>query len=245
MERDFILLLDTSTDVSSVALCSADGETIVAERLYKAAQKHADQLAPLVEQMLTEMPEGGRLVAVGVAEGPGSYTGLRIGASYAKGLCFALDVPMVSISTPEVMVYTFLTSNEVEPEALLMPMIDARRMEVYSALYDAKSEPITDIEALILTEEMTQKSLQGEVGSRPLYYFGSGAEKAEELFSELLPSATLVKGIEPKASAMARRAVGLLEEGKTNDVAYWEPFYLKEYQAKKSQNKVLRSLLRR
>lgn len=242
----YILLLDSSTDHCSVALAqsSAEATTILAAEEERDRSKQSERLAVMAHEVLSQLPEGEKLSAICVAEGPGSYTGLRIAAGYAKGLAFAQVIPLVAIPTTLLMVRSYLAAHpECDHEVLLMPMIDARRMEVYSALYSREGEAETDIDALVLTEPEVQHSLKDLVGERKLIYFGSGAEKAESLFTELLPHSHLQKGIVPQAKDMAGDAFGLLESGKMLDVAYWEPFYLKEYQAKKSLNKVLKQSL--
>ena len=133
------------------------------------------------------------------------------------------------------------------PNALLMPMIDARRLEVYTAIYRGSYddhyfgvvEPLTDIAAVVLTDEQSQARLQEIVGDKLLYYFGNGAEKAKEIFDTLLPGSQLIYDLHPRADAMLGSVVKSISLGQTEDVAYWEPYYLKEYEAKKSVNKVL------
>lgn len=240
-EGEYILLLDSSTEVCSVALGTWGGEVVAQEFLSKP-QQQSEQLAPMAQRMMDAIPGGARLAGVALSEGPGSYTGLRIGASYAKGLCFALGVPMVSLSTPELMVYSLLQKRSFGSDTLFLPMIDARRMEVYTALYDSTPQVISEILPLVLTDEEAQKSLQDAVGASPLIYFGSGAGKAKELFGTILPQAGYVSDIYPDAVTLLEPAIRLFEKGAHNDVAYWEPFYLKEYEAKRSPNKVLARL---
>lgn len=240
MERDkCILLLDSSTDYCSVALVSEEGK-LIGSLEEEDRRRQSERLALMANDLL----QGHTLSAICVAEGPGSYTGLRIAAGYAKGLAWSLGIPLYSISTTQLICRSFLASHQesLGDSALLMPMIDARRMEVYTALYSEEAHPESHIEALILTDESTQKELVERVGSQPLYYFGSGAAKAEELFSQWLPQSRLVADIYPHAKDMAPDALRLLREGQPLDVAYWEPFYLKEYEAKKTKNKVLARL---
>lgn len=238
----YILLLDSSTDHCSVALAKGNeqGITILSAEEEQDRSRQSERLAVMAHEVLTHLPEGSKLSGICVAEGPGSYTGLRIAAGYAKGLAFAQEIPLVTLPTTLLMVRTFMANHpECGSDALLIPMIDARRMEVYSALYRCDGTAETEIAALILTEEEAQNSLKELAGKYEVHYFGSGAEKAEGLFSQLLPNSRLHKGIVPQAKDMAADALRLLELGEVVDVAYWEPFYLKEYQAKKSLNKVL------
>lgn len=238
----YYLLLDTSTEVCTVALCDDEG-TILGTREDNRGNKHAEVLALYADELLAGLPKGGKLSGVIVAEGPGSYTGLRIGAAYAKGLCWTLGIPLVTMTTPEVLAYTALQQyTDLPAAALLLPMIDARRMEVYTALYDHNGVPLSEIEALILTDENTQKRLVDTTEGRSVVYFGSGAEKAKEIFTSLLPDSRFLPDVVPHAEAIAIPGLMKLKAGETVDVAYWEPYYLKEYMARKSQNKVLERL---
>lgn len=244
MRRDrYILLIDGSTEVCSVALAS-EQSGVVASSFESAKSKQSERLAPMAHEVLSSLPEGGRLEAVVVAEGPGSYTGLRIVAGYAKGLCMALGLPLYTITTTELLAHTFLSQrSDIDEGALLIPMIDARRMEVYAGLYDHEATSLTDIKALILTDSEVQDSIKEVIGEKNAYFFGSGAEKAVELFHEWLPNAEYQPNIVPDASTMVQRAWALLADEEPQDVTYWEPFYLKEYQAKVGvPNKVLKRL---
>lgn len=247
MSEEYYLLIDTSTEVCSVAL--GTGEEIVDYKEYKGTNKHSELLAAMAGELLSRIDYKHTLKGVGVSNGPGSYTGLRIGASYAKGLCWTLGIPLASVMTTELLAMTlFEMEDELDyPDALLMPMIDARRMEVYTALYSGHYSPsysgvvspLTDIAAVILTDEESQERLKEIAGDRLLYYFGNGAEKAKPIFDDLLPKSRLIYDLRPCADAMLEAVVGKIQRGETEDVAYWEPYYLKEYEAKKSVNKVL------
>lgn len=237
----YILLLDSSTDYCSVALAS-DQRGIIAEREETDRSKQSERLAAMADEVLQSAPEGESLSAVCLAEGPGSYTGLRIAAGYAKGLAWSRSIPLLSLPTTLLITLSYMAVEQAPTSAVLMPMIDARRMEVYSALYDPQGHSETEISALILTEEETQSSLKELARDRELIYFGSGAEKAQNIMGSLLPHSRFVDNIFPKAKDMAKVAYKLLDEGKSEDVAYWEPFYLKEYEAKKTLNKVLSNI---
>ncbi len=242
MSRErFVLLLDSSTDYCSVALAS-DQRGVLSECEETDRSKQSERLAVMASEVLAELPKDVDLSAVCLAEGPGSYTGLRIATGYAKGLAWSRNIPLLAVTTPQLIALSYQEIEHPCSGALLMPMIDARRMEVYSALYNVDNNAETDIAALILTEGETLASLKELVGDRALIYFGSGAEKAQDIFDQLLPNSRYVPGIYPKAKDMAGVAFELLERGIQQDVAYWEPFYLKEYEAKKTLNKVLRNI---
>lgn len=242
-----ILLIDGSTEVCSVAVAS-EQRGILSAVFEPEKSKQSERLAPMVhevlEQAATSMSEGLALDGAIVAEGPGSYTGLRIVAGYAKGFCMSRGIPLYTVSTTELMAQTFLSrKDDVCPDALLMPMIDARRMEVYSALYRADVSPLTEIEALVLNDEQVQGRIAQALGDKVGYFFGSGAEKAIELFHGLCPRMEFVAGLQPDVAALGKRGFELLNQGEKKDVTYWEPFYLKEYEAKIGvPNKVLRGL---
>ena len=240
-EKNYLLLLDSATEVCSAALGRSDG-TIVAEREELTPNRHSELLALFADELLREIPGGTKagLRAVVVSEGPGSYTGLRIGASYTKGICWSLGLPLVTIPTTEALALAFLLDphskrcREQYPDALLLPMIDARRMEVYAALYDgeAREIPGSGTRALVLTDERDREILAGLADHRPLLFFGNGAEKAVPVMGELFGSrAAFCPGITARSGAMLARGFERLEKGETADIGYWTPFYLKEFQA--------------
>ena len=167
------------------------------------------------------------LEAVAVSCGPGSYTGLRIGVSMAKGICYGRDVKLISIPTLELMaVPVLLGEHPAEEDALIVPMLDARRMEVYAKVMDRALKEVRPIQADIVDAETYKEYLdRGTV-----YFFGNGAEKCMEVINH--PNARLVKGIEPLAKNMAPLAEKRFVEGKFEDVAYFVPFYLKDFVAK-------------
>lgn len=240
IHKKYYLLIDTSTEVCTVAL--GTDNTLVAERTNERQNKHAEVLAPMVDELLRMVPEDGALAGVGVAEGPGSYTGLRIGAAYAKGLCWTRDIPLVTITTPELLTRTFVGEKGAQ-DALYMPMIDARRMEVYTGIYTQDYHLVQGIQALILTEEEAMTAFSAVVGDRTLFYFGSGAEKATEVMSLYFKNASFGGATLPRSGAMLTTIADKISAGEKVDIAYWEPFYLKEYEAKKSTNKVLREIM--
>ena len=165
------------------------------------------------------------LDAVAVSCGPGSYTGLRIGASMAKGICFGQDLKLIAVPTLELMAVPVLLREEVEEGALLCPMIDARRMEVYSAVYDRALHEVRGIQADVVDAETYREYLD----RGPVYFFGNGAEKCMEVINH--PNARLIKGVEPLAKWMFPIAERRIAQEKYEDVAYFVPFYLKDFVA--------------
>lgn len=237
--KPYYLLLDTSTEVCSVALCDEDAN-ILDTRSDERGNKHAEVLATFVNELINELPHDAHLAGAVIAEGPGSYTGLRIGAAYAKGLCWTMDIPLASLTTTEVLAYTAIDQYSDLPAAtLLLPMIDARRMEVYTALYNHNCIPLSEITAAILTDTEVQEDILSATEGRSVVYFGSGADKAQEIMSKILPDSRYIPDVQPLAKAMAMPGLAKLKSKDTVDIAYWEPYYLKEYVARKSKNRVL------
>lgn len=218
------LCIETSTKVCSAALVK-DGKTI-AEKLNLTDGNHAQLLACFVEELLQEAKaQDITLDGVALSEGPGSYTGLRIGASLAKGLCYGKNLPLYPIPTPQVLAATFIQAHEVESGAWLCPMIDARRMEVYTAMYDANLQQVMPIEAKIIDGE----SWQTERAEHEIYFFGDGAMKCETVLAG--EHTHFVSDIVPKAAAMAALAERLDEQAIVRDkaLAYFDPLYIKEF----------------
>lgn len=221
-----ILNIETSTDVCSVAI-SDNGQVVFNKEDY-SGPNHAVKLGVYVDEALSFIDAHGiPLEAVAVSCGPGSYTGLRIGVSMAKGICYGRDVKLISIPTLELMaVPVLLGEHPAEEDALIVPMLDARRMEVYAKVMDRALKEVRPIQADIVDAETYKEYLdRGTV-----YFFGNGAEKCMEVINH--PNARLVKGIEPLAKNMAPLAEKRFVEGKFEDVAYFVPFYLKDFVAK-------------
>ena len=166
------------------------------------------------------------LGAVAVSQGPGSYTGLRIGVSMAKGICYGRDVPLLAVPTLEVMAVPVLLNHEIEEDALLCPMIDARRMEVYSAIYDRALKSLRETRADVVDGDTYLEFLD----NHPVYFFGNGAAKCMETINH--PNAHLIEGIEPLAKYMFPLAERKWVQKEYEDVAYFVPFYLKDFVAK-------------
>jgi len=217
-----ILHIETSTTVCSVAL-SEDGQNIFVKEDFQSCS-HGVSLGVFVDEALSFADSHAiPLDAVAVSCGPGSYTGLRIGVSMAKGVCYGRDIPLIGIPTVEILCVPILLYHELPDNALLCPMIDARRMEVYAAVYDRALEMKRDITAEIIDENSFLEFLE----KQPVYFFGNGAAKCRDKI--LHPNAHFIDDIHPLAKMMfplAEKAVALKDY---KDVAYFEPFYLKEF----------------
>ena len=226
-----LLLIDTATEICSVSL--ALGEKIVACKENMNGYAHAKELIPFVDEVMQEAKiEKQQITGVVLSIGPGSYTGLRIGASTAKGLCYALDVPLVAISTLQniMMGARKEFSNQ---ELLFCPMIDARRQEVYTALFKYDGTPLEEVHAQIVEETTFETLLQ----KSQVVFCGNGMPKCREMLSHY-PNA-LFSDIKLSSTHMLEKALLRFEQKQFEDIAYFEPFYLKEYVAAKSHVKGL------
>ena len=224
-----ILNIDTSTDVCSVAV-SDDGACIYHAEDFEGPN-HAQKLGGYVDAALSFADSHAiPLDAVAVSSGPGSYTGLRIGVSMAKGVSYGFGVPLIGVPTLELLcVPVLLGRRELEEEALLCPMVDARRMEVYAAIYDRALHPIRETQADVVDADTYREYLD----RGPVYFFGPGAAKCMDIINH--PNAHLLEGIQPVAKYMFPLAEKRIAMGQTEDVAYFTPFYLKDFVAKKSE----------
>lgn len=225
-----ILHIETSTNVCSVAV-SEDGKVIF-DKADRTGSNHAEALGSFVDEAMSFADSHAiPLDAVAVSSGPGSYTGLRIGVSMAKGVCYALNLPLLSVPTLELMcVPVLLRNEEIEDEALLCPMIDARRMEVYAALYDRALKPVRGIQADVVDADTYRQWLE----DRPVYFFGNGAAKCMDTIN--YPNAHLIEGIEPVAKWMMPLAERKMLNDIHEDVAYFVPYYLKDFVAKQPKD---------
>ncbi len=217
-----ILNIETSTNVCSVAL-SVDGKCTFS-KVNADGMNHATMLSPFIDEALQYL-DSGKLDAVAVSGGPGSYTGLRIGVSTAKGLSYGLEIPLIAISTLEIM--SLMAKNKINSPAensLFCAMIDARRMEVYSAFYKLDGEIIRNISADIIDEN----SYSDLLNKQPIYFFGNGATKCKSTLTHA--NANFIEDIIPLAENMIVLSENAFTEKKFVDVAYYEPFYLKEFQ---------------
>ncbi len=216
-----ILCIETSTTVCSV--CVTEDDKVLAFKEINGGFSHAENLHVFIEEVLKEANLSIKQInAVAVSKGPGSYTGLRIGVSAAKGLCYALKIPLISIDTLQSMAYE--VSYLKNEDAFYCPMLDARRMEVYCAIYDKNLEAVLAVNALVLDE----KSLEILNGNKPIFFYGDGMPKAKELLSTIKNS-FFVEDIFPSAKSMVELAFNKFKENIFEDVAYFEPFYLKEF----------------
>jgi tRNA threonylcarbamoyladenosine biosynthesis protein TsaB len=223
-----ILTIETSTKVCSVAL--HDKGNLLAESTLCTEKAHAEMLTLLISQMLTNAKiEGKNLRAVAISQGPGSYTGLRIGSSVAKGLCFAWDLPLIALPTLESMAWGFRQATNLK-NCLFAPMIDARRMEVFAAVYDEKRTIIQNVDAIIVDE----KSFLNLLEKHKIAFFGDGAAKCEAIMTH--PNAYFAPTYLHTAAHAGTLAYMYALEEKFVDYAYFEPFYLKEYIAAKGKS---------
>ncbi len=224
-----ILHIETGTNVCSVAV-SEDGAVIFHKESMEGPS-HATLLGGFVKEALSFADSHAiPLDAVAVSKGPGSYTGLRIGVSMAKGVCYGQKLKLIGISTLELLCVPVLLYHEELPEdALLCPMIDARRMEVYAAIYDRALRPVKEISADIIDENSYREYLE----KHPVYFFGNGADKCRSKITH--PNAHFIEEVYPLAKNMAPLAERAHARGEFEDVAYFEPFYLKEFIATQSK----------
>jgi len=224
-----ILHIETSTKVCSVAL-SEDGKLLYHHEDFDGPG-HSETSGVYVDEALSFANSHAIPVdAVAVSMGPGSYTGLRIGVSLAKGVCYGRALPLIAVPTLKVLCVPVLLGKEELPEdALLVPMIDARRMEVYSAVYDRALKEVRPIQADVVTAETYQEYLD----RGPVYFFGNGAQKCQAVIQH--PNAHFIEGIHPLAKNMFPLAERSMHLKEFQDVAYFEPFYLKEFVAIKSK----------
>lgn len=213
----YILNIETSTKNCSVALAK-DGEMIVCREIAEMGYSHAEKLHVFFEEILSEANlKFSDLNAVAVSQGPGSYTGLRIGVSAAKGLCYALDIPLITVDTLEVLA----SQIEIE-EGVIVPMIDARRMEVYSAIFDKNHQKIRDTKAEILTEDSFSDLNQ------TVYFVGDSSQKAKTILQKE-NFIFLDDVMYPSSKQMTKKSYTLFTNNRFEDVAYFEPFYLKDF----------------
>jgi tRNA threonylcarbamoyladenosine biosynthesis protein TsaB len=219
-----ILSLETSTGICSVAL--HDGGKMIVDRETHIPQSHASQLAIMIDEVKSVAGiEISQLQAVAVASGPGSYTGLRIGTSTAKGLCYALNIPLISIGTLDIMTHQ---ANEANPDqALLCPMIDARRMEVYCQVMDADLNLVHPVEAKVIEAG----SFSDILSKNKVLFFGDGAGKCRQAIQH--ENALFLENIFPTAAMLGTLAYWKFLSKEFEDVVHFEPFYLKDFLIRK------------
>lgn len=227
-----ILNIETSTSACSVAI-TMDGQA-VAVRGKSEGANHASDLPLFIDELIAQAKqEGWTIEAVALSQGPGSYTGLRIGASIAKGLCYGWKVPLIPLDTLQI-ICAMVDRSALPTNSVLCPMIDARRMEVYTAMYDPTDlHPLSEICAQIVDETSFTES------QTHLYYFGNGAAKCQEVITQ--PNAHFIDGIIPHAQYMGQLAEQYIHQQlDEKQLAYFEPFYLKEFVAAPSKIKGLK-----
>ncbi|MDE6647525.1 MAG: tRNA (adenosine(37)-N6)-threonylcarbamoyltransferase complex dimerization subunit type 1 TsaB [Prevotella sp.] len=223
-----ILHIETSTTICSVAV-SEDGQCIFEQEERGEKGAGAEKLGTMVDNALSFTDNHATpFDAVSVSCGPGSYTGLRIGVSMAKGICYGRNLKLLAVPTLELLCVPVLLRNpELDENALLCPMLDARRMEVYAALYDRSLKTVREVSADIVDADTYKQWLD----ERPIYFFGNGAKKCMEVINH--PNAHYIDGIEPLAKWMQPLAEKRFLNDQFEDVAYFVPFYLKNFVALK------------
>ena len=221
----YILSIETTTTNCSVSL-SFKGETLVLKDDYSPGFSHAERLHLYIDEVLKDAkidPE--QLDAIAVSKGPGSYTGLRIGVSAAKGLCFALNIPLISVATLKALAHQINEDN-----GIIIPMLDARRMEVYSSVFSIDYKQIRNTEAQILDEA----SFKNYLDTQKVFFIGSGVAKTKELLKH--DHAIFIEDKLPSANEMSALAYAKYKISDIEDVAYFEPYYLKDFVAIKPKS---------
>ncbi|UXP33912.1 tRNA (adenosine(37)-N6)-threonylcarbamoyltransferase complex dimerization subunit type 1 TsaB [Reichenbachiella agarivorans] len=215
-----ILSIDTSTKSGSVAL--VQNQQVIGSQQYNIDKSHSSLLHVMIDQLMTNTGISLKEVdAIAISEGPGSYTGLRIGTSAAKGLCYSLDIPLVAVNTLEGMAYQV---HKYAPQVdMYAPMIDARRMEVYTALFNAKFECVSETEPMIINETSFAKELEGN----KILFFGDGAAKCQASIQH--PNALFIGDVHPCAVDMGILGERKYDQSLFENVVSFEPFYLKEF----------------
>ena len=219
----YILNIETATKNCSVSLAQ-NGRTILHKEIAEQGYSHAEKLHVFIEEILKESKVNFQdIKAIAISKGPGSYTGLRIGVSTAKGLCYALNVPLISVDTLEVLAKQVDIAN-----GLIVPMLDARRMEVYSAVFDSEHIKIMEVQAEILTENSYADILEA------VYFVGDCQEKCQTVLTKanfhFLPEVVF-----PSAKEMSALSYEKFTKNQFEDVAYFEPFYLKDFMLPKKE----------
>ena len=225
----FILNIETATEVCSVALSRYGKPLTIRES--RSGYTHAENITVFISEVIQEAKVSlNDLDAIAVSKGPGSYTGLRIGVSTAKGLCFALDKPLIAVPTLKALTLGAINKLSIvnrQLSILFCPMLDARRMEVYCAVYDSELNEAEPTSAKIIEENSFEKLLE----SNTIYFFGNGAMKCKAIIHH--PNAIFIEDIFASASSMISLSEKSFAKGKFEDAAYFEPFYLKDFVAGK------------
>ena len=224
----YILCLETATTICSVSLFK--NNRLISFRETGQKNAHSEFITSFIREVVGESDiDYLDIDAVAVSKGPGSYTGLRIGVSTAKGLCYALDKPLIAVSTLQSMAAGFTNhllseSFDFPEDTLFCPMIDARRMEIYTAVYDIHNREIESVNAKIIDRFSFQDTLKGH----KVYFFGDGAEKCKPILSSNR-NAVFIDKFHPSATMMIHLAFDCFQNRKFEDVGYFEPYYLKDF----------------
>jgi tRNA threonylcarbamoyladenosine biosynthesis protein TsaB len=214
----YILNIETATKNCSVSIAK-NGQTIALQELNDGKYSHAEKLHEFMGIVLEKANiEFKDLNAVAVSKGPGSYTGLRIGVSAAKGICFALEIPLIATDTLKALAMTVTIENGIK-----IPLLDARRMEVYSSVFTEKNEQIREVKAEVITADAFLDYLK----EKTVYFLGDGASKCKEIITH--PKAVFIENKFPSANEMGILSYSKFKNNEFEDVAYFEPFYLKDF----------------
>jgi tRNA threonylcarbamoyladenosine biosynthesis protein TsaB len=226
----YILSLETATYTCSIAI--HQHEHLLAVQDFHIDKSHSSLLHQLIRDMLRYCELDTRaLSAVAISSGPGSYTGLRIGTSAAKGICFSLDIPLISVNTLEAMAFHVQRYNH--HRALLCPMLDARRMEVYCQIRDFNNKEIMETQPVIVDEQSFSQYLYND----KVWFFGNGSAKCKSLLLSSSENAYFIEGVEPSASNIGALAFKKLQVRRFENIAYFVPNYLKEFRTTKPKKK--------
>lgn len=230
-----ILCIETATTVCSVALCCSD--RVISQRESKNSNSHAEMLAVFINEIFKERNINAQeLEAIAVSKGPGSYTGLRIGVSTAKGIAYAADIPLIGIDTLTSMYYGLLETEigrkYIDRETLFCPMLDARRMEVYYCIYDSYGKKVKEI----TIETINENSFTDISSNFMMIFFGNGVNKCSGVIKR--DKQIFIKNFELSASYMRTPAYKALKEAKFENTAYFEPFYLKDFLGTRPKKKL-------
>lgn len=225
----YILAIETATMIGSVAVFA--GAELLGSIHIRRAQSHARLLTPMIKALLEDLEiKPKELAAVGVAKGPGSYTGLRVGVSTAKGMCMGLNIPLLSMGSLETLAWQ-VEQTAKETDAWICPMIDARRMEVYCAVFDSQIENQQPVQAKIIETGAFEDIL----AERKVIFTGDGSEKCRDIL-KASPNALLLSETLSSATGMGKRLYQKYEAGDFEDLVTFEPFYLKQFRATKPKN---------
>lgn len=228
------ILIETSTDACSVAI--SEGDRIIASKYIQEFKAHAKRLVPMIEEILKESSTSiEECSAISVSEGPGSYTGLRVGVSSAKGICYGAQKELIGIPTLDILAQMGI-EKITTPNSLIIPMLDARRMEVYCATYSSIGERLSDVKAEILDENSFSDLFESY---DQIVFVGDGAEKFRKCLDEVKIGKATIVDCRPEAKYMAQLTLDKWNKKEFKDIAYFEPFYLKDFVAGVSKKSLI------